>query len=265
MAVKYRLAILIFLSLAIASCKKVIDLKLGNAAQQLVIEGNVTDQSGPQLVTISRTLPLDSTNSFPAVTNADVEIIDRNGKVYSTIQRSPGFYYSTSFTGQPNQTYQVRAVVDGKTYRAVSTMPIKVAIDSVALSVQQIGTSPEKTIIVYYQDQPDTANQYRFVLTVNGVRVKQIFAMNDQFNDGKLVQAYLYQDDIKLKSGDHVNIEMQCIDINMYTYWYTFSQQSANGFSSTTPSNPASDFFDSPPVLGYFSAHTTERRDIIIP
>jgi hypothetical protein len=264
MKLRYSIPAIILVSFFIASCKNVIDLNLNNAAPQLVIEGNLTDQLGTQAVIITRSVPLDNTNTYPPVSGANVNLIDYNGISYALIERSPGAYYSTSFIGRYKQSYKLQVKYNGETYTAVSTMPAKVGIDSVALSVQSFSTTVTKNIIVFYHDPPDTANQYRFVLSVNGVQVKQVFARNDQFTNGRYVQQILYQDDITLKSGDRVDIEMQCIDANIYTYWYTFSQQKSNGFNSTTPTNPPNNF-NTDKVLGYFSAHTTEHRNIIIP
>jgi hypothetical protein len=264
MKVKYILPAIALLSILIGSCKNVIDLKLNDAAPQLVIEGNITDQLGPQAVTISRSVPLDNTNSFPAVKGAVVTLTDYNGTNYTLIERSPGYYYSSSFLGRYNEKYSVKVQLDGKTYTASSTMPAKVTIDSVALSIEHFASTTTKTIIIFYQDPPAVSNQYRFILSINGIQVKQVFARNDQFNNGRFVQQLLFQDNIPLKSGDRVDIEMQCIDAPMYTYWYTFSQQKANGFNSTTPTNPPNNF-NTDNVLGYFSAHTTQHKNIIIP
>lgn len=263
MKMKYRLVILMILGLSWASCKKVIDLKLSSTTPQLVIEGNITDQLAPQPVFLSRTAPLDSPNKYQPIKGATVKMVNQKGQELTLIERAPGAYYSTSFAGAYNQTYQLKVHAEGKDYLAAATMPAKVPIDSIALSVQTIGTTAEKTIIVFYKDPPHVANYYRFILIVNGVLVKRVFARNDQFNDGHLVQAYLYQNDVKLKSGDRVDIEMQCIEQNIYNYWNTFEMQ-ASSFTSTTPTNPQNNFVVGNP-LGYFSVHTTEHRNIIIP
>jgi hypothetical protein len=264
MKIKYILPVLILLSLAFNSCKNVIDLHLNNAEPKIIIEGNLTDQLGAQEVIITKSVPLGNTNDYPPVTGALVKVIDYNGIPYKLTERAPGIYYSGSLFGRYNQTYTLNVQTGGKTYIAQSTMPSRVAIDSVALSVQHFGNKTTKTIIMYYQDPPDTTNQYRFVLMINGVLVKQVFARNDQFNNGRFVQQLLYQNDVDLKSGDRVDIEMQCIDGPTYTYWYTFSQQKSNGFNSTTPTNPPNNF-NTDEVLGYFSAHTSQHKNIIIP
>ncbi|MFD2865578.1 DUF4249 domain-containing protein [Mucilaginibacter antarcticus] len=245
------------------SCKEVVDIKPASTTPQLVIEGKVTDQLAPQVVSITKSVPLANSNSYPTVSGAVVKITDQNNVTRTLIERSPGTYSSASFIGRMNLAYTLNVTVEGQTYTAKSVMPEKVLIDSIALSVQRFGNSTTKTILVFYQDAGNAANQYKFVLSINGVLVKQIFARNDQFNNGKFVQQLLYQDDIKLQSGDRVDIEMQCIDKNVYAYWYTFTQQ-GGGFNSTTPTNPPNNF-NSDKVLGIFSAHTSQHKNIIIP
>jgi hypothetical protein len=264
MKTHYKLPVIVFLSILITSCKNVIDLKLNNAQPLMVIEGNVTDQIGPQVVTISTSVPLENTAVYPPVKGAVVKLIDYNGITRTLTERAPGVYSSSSFIGRYNQTYTLQVTVNGQTYTALSTMPQRVTLDSVALSVQHFANKTSKTLLIFYDDPPGTSNQYRFVLSVNGVQVKQVFARNDQFNNGRSVQQLLYQDDVELESGDRVDIEMQCIDPQMYTYWYTFTQQRASGFSSATPTNPPNNF-NTENVLGYFSVHTSQHKNIIIP
>jgi hypothetical protein len=259
----FNLLIIALLGMLIASCKEVIDIKPGSAGPQLIIEGRVTDQMGPQIVTITKSVPLGNTNTFPTVSGAVITLVDENNVTRTLVERAPGLYSTGSFVGKQNVAYTLNVTTGGQTYIAKSTMPERVLIDSIALSVQRFGNTTTKNIIVFYQDPGTQVNQYKFVLTVNGELVKQVFARNDQFTNGRLVQQVLYQDDIKLESGDKVDIEMQCIDKNVYDYWYTFTQQ-RGGFSSTTPTNPPNNF-NTDKVLGIFSAHTSQHKNIIIP
>jgi len=64
-------------------------------------------------------------------------------------------------------------------------------------------------------------------------------------------------------SGDTVTVEMQCIDLPVYTYWETLMQEQSNGpGGGVTPSNPPTNI--TPATLGYFSAHTTQSQTIIV-
>ena len=97
---------------------------------------------------------------------------------------------------------------------------------------------------------------------VNGVQVKDVFAFDDQFNDGLAASEVLRETDVDIYAGDTVTVQMQCLNKPIYTYWFTLSQQSANGpGGSVTPSNPPSNI--SPVSLGYFSDHTTQTITIV--
>jgi hypothetical protein len=264
MRIKYQLAIIILISFLAASCKKVIDLNLGDSAQQLIIEGNITDVNATQIVTISKSVPFNSPNTFPTVSGATVKVVDGNGNTRTFVESTPGTYTSaTTFAGRYGQKYTLQVLLNGQTYTASSTMPIqRVNLDSISINQQTFGNTTTKTLAVQFQDPPDQVNRYRFVMSVNSVEVKDIFVRDDQFSNGRHVEALLYQDDLKLNPGDKALIEMQCIDPVIYTYWYTFSQQT-NNFDSATPSNPPNNFNGN--VLGYFSVHTTQLKAVTIP
>lgn len=259
----YTLSVIVLGALVIGSCKKVIDLNLADTTPQLVIEGNVTDQQGIQTVKISRSVAFDNTNTFPAVSGATVKIIDDKGGIRNLTETTPGVYTVNSYSGRPDRTYTLTAQVNGQTYTARSTMPAKVTLDSISLSEQTFARKTTKTVTVFYQDPPVIVNQYRIILYINNQQVKEVFVRNDQFGDGRMVQALLYQNDVEIKSGDLIDVEMQCIDQPVYLYWYTFAQQQSNRFNnSATPSNPPNNFDKS--VLGYFSVHTTQRKTIYV-
>jgi len=133
-----------------------------------------------------------------------------------------------------------------------------------ALRAISVGNKSVKTVSVYYHDPPEAENQYRFILYVNGVQVKKVFASDDEFTNGRLVNTTLYQNDIKINTGDKVGVEMQCVDKKVFTYWYSLSQQGGNGFAnSATPSNPTSNISNG--ALGYFSAHTVQHASVTVP
>ncbi|HEX3384933.1 MAG TPA: DUF4249 family protein, partial [Mucilaginibacter sp.] len=77
---------------ALASCKKVIDLDLGNVSGQLVIEGNMTNVAGPQYVTLSRNVPFTNPKVYPVVSGATVFIADNLGNQYPMTEGPAGTY-----------------------------------------------------------------------------------------------------------------------------------------------------------------------------
>ncbi|MDB5154953.1 MAG: hypothetical protein JWR54_3704 [Mucilaginibacter sp.] len=260
---KYYTALPLILLIA-ASCRKVINLDLGNNTGQLVIEGNITNAAGTQYVTLSRNVPFTSTNTYPAVTGATVIFDNNNGKRVQLTEGPAGTYAINNAYGTAGRTYTLSVAADGTTYTANSTMPEVVVLDSISSKSSIFDASKNKRqITVFFQDPPDVSNQYRFILFVNKVQAKSIFAFDDEFINGKYVNLDLQQNDIDIYPGDTVTVEMQCIDKPIYTYWYTLMQQQGNNpGGAVAPANPPTNI--TPAALGYFSAHTMQRITLVV-
>ena len=216
----------------LSSCTKVIDLKLGSNTGELVIEGNLTNIIGPQYVKLSTNVPFTNTNTYPPVTGAAVTITDQAGNSYPLAEAAPGTYSVNGLGGYAGNTYTMKVISNSKIYTAYSKMPAAVALDSLSAKNDEFNTSQHKKVItVYYHDPAGVPNQYRFVMYVNNVQVNEVYAFNDEFDDGKAVAIDLREDDSGTSvdkgifSGDTVSVEMQCIDEPVYTYWFSLMQQ----------------------------------------
>ncbi|MDO3625900.1 DUF4249 domain-containing protein [Mucilaginibacter sp. BT774] len=255
---------LLLIAMVVLSCKKVISLDLGNDSGKLVIEANITDESGPQYVKLSRNAPFTSTNTYPPVTGANVTIYDSTANLYfDMVENSAGTYSVNKGVGVLGHTYFLTVNTGGQTYNARSIMPQHVAMDSVATSSNLLDKTDNKRMMtVYFNDPAGVKNQYRFVMYVNKVQVNYIFAFDDQFIDGKHVTLDLQQSEKDIFPGDTVRVEMQNIDRPVYTYWFTLEQQQGNNpGGAVAPSNPPTNI--APSVLGYFSAHTTQSITVV--
>jgi hypothetical protein len=265
-----KIALYFFSLLALASCTKVIDLKLGNDTGKLVIEGNITNTAGPQIIKLSTNVPFSNTNTYPPVGGATVSVSDQADNTYPFVESPAGTYSNSQLTGIPGNTYTMTVTTGGKTYTATSVMPAVVNLDSLTSKNEVIQTNDHKKVVtVYYQDPADVASQYRFVMYVNKVQADDIYAFNDQFTNGRYVSLDLRENnasssvDKGIFAGDTVTVEMQCIDQPVYNYWYTLMQQETNGpGGGVTPSDPPTNI--SPVTLGYFSAHTTQSKTVIV-
>jgi len=261
--------IIIILSVIIltVSCTKVIDLKLGNASDQLVIEGNITNVKGTQTVILTKNIPFSSPNNYPPVTGATVKISDQTGNIYSLAESTPGNYTIANMAGIQGTAYTLTVATGGQTYIARSTIPVPVILDSLTDKNDPLGGSSngnnKKLITVHYQDPAGIANQYRYIMWVNGVQVKDIFVEDDEFTDGRYVSSDLMESDIDIYAGDKVTIEMQCIDEPVYKYWFALESQQTDGIGgSVAPANPPTNIL--PATLGYFSAHTTQSLTLTV-
>lgn len=252
----------ISLLVLLSACQRVINLHVNNASSFIVIEGNITNITGTQTVTISKTVGYSDANVYPVVTGAQVSI-NTGVLTYALKETKPGLYTINNYRAKTGQTYLLSVKIDDKTYTASSTMPTQVTMDSLGINNISVGSKSVRTISVFYHDPANMPNQYRFVLYVNGVQVKDVFAVNDDYSNGRIVNTTLYQDDIELKTGDKIEVEMQCIDKSVYNYWYGLSQQGGNGpNNSATPSNPVTNISNG--ALGYFSVHTSQRKNVTV-
>ena len=244
------------------SCQKVIDLKLRNDIGKLVIEGNIVDEFGRQTVKLSQNVSFTSTNTYPPVSGATVIVKDSTGNAFRFTEHSAGTY-TGNLPGVPGSGYSLIVTTGGKTYTAASKMPQSVQLDSITAQTQAFNSNPNrKDILVYFQDPPGVANQYRFILIVNGIEVGKVFAYNDDFFDGRYVSLELFANEADIEPGAKVSVEMQCLDKPVYLYWFSLMQQDNGPGGSVSPSNPPTNI--SPATLGYFSAHTSSVKTIIV-
>ncbi|WP_448697567.1 DUF4249 domain-containing protein [Mucilaginibacter sp. AW1-3] len=263
---KKHIAFLIILPF-LASCTKVIQLDLGNDTGRMVIEAKVTNAPGPQTIKLSRNVSFSTTNTYPPVSGATVNVTDQTGRSFIFTEGPAGTYTNNTLTGTAGNTYTMNVVSGTTTYKATSVMPAQVTLDSLTYKDGAI-KAEHKVLTVHYQDPAGVTNQYRFVIWINNVQVKTIYAFNDDFNDGRYVRLDLrVRDDddsnFGILSGDTVKVEMQCIDKPVYTYWYTLMQQGFNGpGGGVSPADPPNNI--TPTSLGYFSAHTTQTKTVVV-
>lgn len=246
------------------ACQKNIELDLDDSFNRIVIEANITDQPGPYLVKISKTVSIDQSSIFPAVSNAKVIIKDSQGNIDSLSHIGNGVYQTKTTQGVSGRQYFITVDVEGTIYTSQTQMPIKVSLDGLYHRLIEFGVNDQNTVTPIFTDLQELGNSYRFIITVNDTLDKSIIVANDAVNNGKKNDRPLFSNDIEIKSGDIVDVEMQCIDKQAYLYYFTLASIDGNGpGGGTTPSNPPNGFSNG--ALGLFSAYTTQVERILIP
>lgn len=257
---KYIILLSASLVALLSACTKVIDIDLNSKDPHIVIEANITDAPGPYTVAISQTVNFSETNSFPPVTGAVVTVSDDAGNTEVLVESFPGNYQGTIIQGVPGRTYYLSVVSKGKTYTSESKMPLPVQFDTLLL-VPNTAFGPAYYIIPLFTDPVGTGNRYRCIETINTKRIKDFFLFEDQLTDGLLNGQPILNFEDSLATGDSVSVELQCIDKPNYLYFFSLLQ-TASG-QSGAPANPVSNISNE--ALGYFSAHTSRRKYVIIP
>lgn len=256
------LATLIFIS----SCTEVIEFELNDSAPQLVVEATVPESEYAEVV-LSKTVSVNDNNGGSKVTGAMVILEDENGNSETLAEIAPGRYRSTRIKGEPKANYKLRIETENQIKEIISEdrMPVPVPISRLRVRESNMPDInglpvPEWEVVVEYNDPVDEKNYYRFVEYVNG-EVTAHYVENDNFNNGTKNKSFLTNCDRKLVPGDTVTVEMQSISKAVYDYFYGFSLLN-NITQGSSVVNPVTNV--SGVKLGYFSAHTVNRKSIVI-
>ncbi|MEO6452585.1 MAG: DUF4249 domain-containing protein, partial [Ginsengibacter sp.] len=255
------------LLLLLTSCEKVIDINLNNAAKKYVIEGIITNEPGFCKVQITQTVNFSEANTFPWVSGAIVTVTDNNNSPITLVETVAGTYQTSAINGTTGHAYRLSVNINGEVFSATSQMPAEVKFDSLFVE-DFIGFGDiVKYANVVFKDPPGKGNAYRFKQYKNGLTNKTIFVINDDFSDGRINTVLLPDfandnDDDKIKSGDTVKVDMQCIDARVYKYWFSLSQSGTGGNNNASPANPLSNITGG--ALGYFSAHTVQTKSVVV-
>lgn len=262
---KMNQAYLLILAISLFGCEKVIDLNLTTASPVIVVDGQVTNSSTVgSIVKLSFSQKVVSDNNSIPVTGAIVTIQEDNGSIFTLNEVSNGVYHNASLVGVIGKTYHLKVISNGVILTSSSTMPVMVNLDSLVIESFPNFNKTVKVVTPYYKDPQGYGNNYNFTLYKNGRLLKDAFAYDDLFIDGKKVSfplVYSREKD-ELKSGDKVDVIMNCIDHENYKYWFSFSQGST-GRPLTIPDNPISNIAGN--AIGIFGAYTYQKRSVVIP
>ena len=260
-----RFIFLIMISIQL-SCEKVIDFKLKDNTLKYVIEGSISNEPGSCKVYLSETKDFKDDNQFNGISGATVKIENKGTAIVLT-EIEKGIYTSAALTGIPGETYRLTVNIKDQAFTASSTMPQLVPFLDFTLKPKDFDTTEVRPMIKF-KDPGETKNYYWFQQYVNDKLQKQYRVINDDFITGQEVNDYLEfanetdNKALNFKRGDKLTAEMHSIDAGVYTY--LFSLFNANGADTgAAPSNPVSNI--SGDVLGFFSAHTVQRKTVTIP
>ena len=240
------------------------NINLKSSAPKYVVEGNITDQSGPYFVKITRSVNFDQDNVFPQVSGAKVVITDNNSGQTDTLQElTPGNYQTSVLNGIPGHNYSLYINAAGKVLTSNCTMPMPVTLDSLYSEVAGFRGKNISVIPVYF-DPIKTGNFYHFTVIKNDTLTNAINVRNDALVNGQVIQQPISTGGNvgKLIPGDIVTVSLECIDSMVYQFYYTLRQ--SQNENAATPTNPVSNISGGQ-SLGYFSAHTVSSKTIIIP
>lgn len=256
---------LVILVFGLSGCQKIIDLDLNTTTPIIVVDGQVTNSlTVGSIVKLSYTNKVKSDNSIIPLIGATVTIQEDNRTVYSLPEVTNGVYRNASLVGITGKTYHLKVVTNGITLTSSSKMPIVVNFDSLVVEEFPNFGKTVKVITPFYNDPKGFGNNYNLFMFKNSRLIKDIFAYDDLFIDGKKVTFPLIysREEDEFKKGDIIEVVMNCIDYDNYKYWFSFSQ-SSTGSPQAVPDNPISNIKGN--AIGVFGAITYQKRTVVIP
>jgi hypothetical protein len=247
------------------SCEKVIDLDLNQSSPAVVIEGDITNETGPYTIRITQSINFDDRNEFPPVSDAVVTVSDSEGNRELLTEVSPGVYETQTTEGIPGRTYTLEVVVNNRSYTAASTMPDPVSLQDLSIEEGGFIGETEREVVAWFQDAPGQKNYYRFRASNGSLPFSRPYAFEDKAYDGAYIRYAIEpdenSDELRIEAGDSIAVELLGVDRHVHLYFLTLSQYTGEG-PPTSPANPISNI--SSGALGYFSAHTISRKTIIV-
>ncbi|SDT68482.1 protein of unknown function [Mucilaginibacter mallensis] len=261
MKIQTLLIALFLFTLFCTSCQKVITPPLSNGAAQLVIEGTVSDTSGPYHVNISKTISFYADNTYPNVSGASVTITDETAGVNDLLsETSAGIYTTHTIIGTPGHTYQLQVVVNGQTYNSVSTMPLPVSLDSISFDYTAVKNMIQPT--VHYRDPAAFVNYYKYNIWVNGVKLRRFQTDEDRLMNGRYISEDLSTDTGAIRKNNLVLVSLVGVDKGAYNFLMEAANIAFYNDQLSSPATPASNIFGG--CMGYFSAQTVSSKSSIV-
>ncbi len=253
--------------LLLTACEKEIDLGYRSIDPVYVVEGRVTNETTEVLIT--RTRDMEDGEITAGISQATVTLAKGNGLPETLRYDDDGYFRPLSlWTGEPGITYSLQVVIGENEFTSQSVMHGNVTIDELYFRWLKVMNERVLFCTFTFTDRPGEDNYYCYRMYRNGENYKwNVF--HDRGSDGELIVKDLTcmteqmakdnkeedWEDI-LYEGDVIEIELQTIDRRTYDYLYSV------GLSERTSANPISNFNGG--CLGYFSAYSTTRKQIVL-
>ena len=270
----YKLSALVILFVALNSCEKVIDLELKDAKQQIVVDANIYNGEGNNVVFLTKSGNFYESNDFETVKNANVIITNNTGETYVLSEDEDGVYYNDTLDGIALTKYNLKISVEGKSISSNSTMPTLVALDSISVELSDGfvggggggggGGAPSDDVFyklfINFKDPVNEQNYYRIKTRVNGFEIPDIYVIDDGLFNGLITRLPLGIDGFT--EGDVVSVDLMSIDKANYEYYRLLGENDMSAMT-TSAGNPVSNV-KGEDVIGIFGANAFDSKSVTI-
>ncbi|MCD8740978.1 DUF4249 domain-containing protein [Mucilaginibacter roseus] len=222
---------ILFASLILTGCEKVIKEDLKTAPPRLVVDASidwVKNTSGNEQKIVLTTTTGYYSSEFPGVAGAVVTVTNSANSVFNFVEKpGTGEYICNNFLPVIGEIYNLKIVLNGQTYTASETfMPVPKIEDNIEQNDKGGEVGDEVEITFYYQDDASQKNAYLSSVTQPHTVFPELEVEDDEFTNGNLnSESYSHE---KLKARDKVDIKLYGISKSYYNYMFKLIVASGN-------------------------------------
>jgi len=266
----YKITIITTIIILFTSCEKVIDIDLKDAKEQLVVDANIYNGIGKNIIILTKSSSFYENTEFKTVSNANIIITDNDGNGYTLSEIKKGIYTNNTLNAKVLTEYKLNISVNENTISASSIMPKLITLDTIIIAENENkhpGGAPNQNegknykFYIQFKDPIDELNYYRIKISVNKMYFPEIFVTDDALFNGQNTELPIRLNN--LFSGDSISVKLISIDKANYEYYRLLSENDM-GAMSTSVGNPVSNVKGTD-VIGIFGANAISEKMVIIP
>lgn len=266
---KRYIILLMCIAIGVSACEKVIDVELGDADKNIVIDAKLYNGQNEFIVVITKTLSFFEQNDLSTIDDATVRLTSLGGVDETLIAGGDGFYILPGFEGIPGETYTLTVNAEGKEYQATSFMPEVPTIDSTYYVFEPGDAFLDEGYDIFnlIQDVEGERGNYRLWYSIDDTlqnNLSDFLLFDDEFiEEGIIFQIPIFTR--RFEAGDRVGIILGNMDDEAYLHYETFINlvSDQGGGNSAAPANPETNWSNG--ALGVFAAFSTTTSYIELP
>ncbi len=238
---------------------------MNEAHPNIVIEASLSNSPRQAEVRLTKTGSYFGTDSLHTVSSANIFIETETGTRFNLVEVEKGLYRAEKIIPVTGKTYKLTVESNGEIYTSESMLNPPIKIDSLALEYNN-GTSffdKGYNVHMYFRDPPEVKNYYRLKIYVNNKLENSdddYILFDDENINGQFIQLRIRTKTYEV--GDNVRYELISLDRGAFIYFSSLEELIHANPGSAAPANPISNMTNG--ALGYFSAWSSDKRNIII-
>jgi hypothetical protein len=277
---KHTILFFLLAVIALSSCQEVVQLDVEEGQRRLVVNGGIQRRNNAD--SLRQRISLTTTygfyeESFPPPTVTDARVVVFDGTDSIPFEHTGFGFYEATYSPQPG-AYTLVIDYNNERYTAIDTMTPAPTFDSVRYEFQEktIFDDEGYTLQLYFQDNPDYIEYYRFVQFINDSLSLEINPGTrfETLTDGELIDGEYVSgrkpNDIPGQVGDTMRIEMYSISRIFYDYTFAILRLAGGAGSLNEPppagvrGNVGNTTNEDNYALGFFEATDVVIEEVII-